>query len=52
MGYESVLDFTEVILYNLYLVRVTQEYRASKKELHSYLPVICLNEQGTYEGSE
>ena len=33
MGFESVLDFTQVILYSLDLVRVVQEYHASIKEL-------------------
>ena len=33
MGFESVLDFTQVILYSLYLFGVAQEYCASKKEL-------------------
>ena len=43
MGYRSVLDFTQVILYSLDLVRVVQEYHASIKELPtSYL----FNEKG------
>ena len=49
MGFESVLDFTQVILYSLDLVRVVQEYHASIKELPTrYL----FKEHGIYEVSE
>ena len=48
MGYESVLDLTQVILYSLHFVRVSQEYCALKKEL----PTSYLFNQGAYEGSE